>query len=493
MSKTIGGIKKCDLWYLGGNFDSDLLQSIETAEDLPKFKYRCAHSESLNLNDLRVRFTVSKYRSGRFNDETRATVQLTYGLRQTQIDDIKAMGKEIEAIAFYFWDSQNDECSITISEQSDDIATSNWYDFTYTMPYGSSMESPICCAIKFVGDDTPLVYERNWWLEVTELKDSDPKKADGNLIGGVPYNFDEQTGKPWSAYGWRGNVSFGWSVNGFYGNREQRSSLEVSHLLYKDRDDAIKAVKGEAVDPMDEDGGDDIRESDTELLYYNCDIYRSTSVTRSNAVKVETKKFTFKVQRFDENGEEIPTWRRSIFGIVGEMVGHYNVSFYNAEGVGGKVLEATKDGDIVPLNSVTGTPIATWHETDKNIFYYFANVSTNMIIYDDYEKAISDIDRLRGGQDGLDETEYNGNTVEFDLGMSDTYLLDSGEVRRLANIFNMNVDPDGAILSGMYVALSMHNNPIDVCIDLFALPVSCNGFVETDFTNIIFDIVSDEE
>lgn len=493
MSKTIEGIKKCDLWYLGGNFDSDLLQSINSADDVPKFKYRCAHSESLNLNDLRCRFTVSRYRSGRFNDEARATVQLTYGLRQQQIDDIDAMGKVIEAIAFYFSDSQNDGCKITISEQSDDIATSNWYDFTYEMPYGTNMDAPIGCAIKFVGEDTPMVYERNWWLDIAELKDSDPKKPDGGLIGGVPYNFDEQTGKPWNAYGWRGNVGFGWSVSGFYGNREQRSSLEVSHLLYKDRDDAIKAVKGEDVDPMDEDGGDDIRESDTEILYYKCDIYRSTSVTRKNAAKVESKEFTFKVQRLNEKGEEIPTWRRSIFGVVGEMVGHYNVSFYNADGIGGKVLEATEDGNIVSLHSVTGAPVATWHETDKNIFYYFANVSTNMIIYDSMESARDDVDRLRGGLDGLDETEYNGNSVEFDLGMSDTYLLDSGEVRQLANIFNMNVDPDGSILSGMYVALSMHNNPIDVCIDLFALPVNCSGFVETDYTNIIFDIVSDNE
>lgn len=494
MSKRIEGIKKCDLWYLGGNFDTDLLMSINSAEDVPKFRYRCARSESLNLNDLRARFTVSRYRSGRFNDESRATVQLTYGLRQTQIDDINAMGKEIEAIAFYFSDSQNDGCAITISEQSDDIATSNWYDFTYEMPSGTNMDFPICCAIKFVGDDTPIVYERNWLLEIAELKDSDPKKPNGGLIGGVPYNFDDQTGKPWNSYPWRGNISFGWSVSGFYGNREQRSNLEVSHYLYKDRGDAIKAVKGEAVDPMDEEGegGEDIRESDTEILYYNCDIYRSTSVSRSNPTRIESKKFTFKVQRYDENGDEIPTWRRSVFGIVGEMVGHYNVSFYNAEGIGGKVLECTEDGEIVTPKSITGKPVATWHETDKNVFYYFANVSTNMIVYDDYNKALNDIDRLRGGLDELDKTEYNGNTVEFDVGMSETYLLSSNEVKNLARIFNMNVTNEGEILDGMYLALSMHNNPIDVCIDLFALPVSCNGFVETTLQTIVFDIAGDD-
>lgn len=520
MSKRIEGIKKCDLWYLGGNFNSDLLQSINSAEDVPKFSYRCARSDSLNLNDLRARFTVTRYRSGRFNDETRATVQLTYGLRQAQIDDIEAMGKEIEAIAFYFSDSQNDQCAITISEQHDDIATSDWYDFTYEMPGGTNMDAPIGCAIKFVGDDVPIVYERNWWLDIAELKDSDPKKPDGGLIGGVPYNFDEQTGKPWNAYGWRGNVGFGWSVNGFYGNREQRSTLEVSHYLYKDRDDAIKAVKGEEVEPMDENGESegDLAEDREVMLYYESFISKrgyNSSITENVGVSA----IHFRVQYKNNKGEQIVDPYRAICGYVAP-----NNTPNDANRFGNIIWVANRNINIIETkqNPVHGTiapskTIPSYTNTtgffppyiDDDIIYD-ARYNTNMRIFANQQDALN---FLGGGNptpigesgnkfnpSGFvgDKTVYNTVTSSPDADMSSVWILNQNQVNDLANIFatglTVQESETNGILTNFLItserSFFAHSEPINAVVDLFWLPFDPSEFVNKSFGHISF--VSDK-
>lgn len=508
-SKTIEGIKKCDLWYLGGNFDSDLLQSIETADDVPKFRYRCTHSESLDLNDLRCRFTVSRYRSGRFNNETRATVQLTYGLRQSQIDDIKKMGKEVEAIVFYFKDSQNEGNKITISEQSDLIATSNWYDFTYEMPRGKNMNSPIACVIKFVGEDTPLVYERNWWLEICELKDSDPKKPDGRLIEGVPYNFDQQTGKPWNAYGWRGNISFPWSVAGLYGNREQRSILETSHVLYKSQEDAIKKVKGEEVDPMDEDGegGDDLAEDREVTLYYESDI-SSRTYNSATSTHIGASNIHFRVQYKNNKGEEIVNPYRAICGYVtNNNVPNDSNRFGNIIWVANNNINLLEtEQHPVSGSMVTSKTIPNYANTtgffppyidDDTI--YDARYRTNMRIFANEQDAL---DFLNGdnptpiGESGNkfnpngfigDKTVFNDGHDMAGGGMSSCWIMNESQLEDLASVFTTGLtkveEQDGDLVINITKtcarAFASHGEPIDAVVDLFWLPFDPSEFVIT--------------
>ena len=243
-----------------------------------------------------------------------------------------------------------------------------------------------------------------------------------------------------------------------------------------------------------EDDDIDVQDRDKYTLYYECDIYHSLLPSRVNKVFDEHKIFTFEITTTDEHGEEIPNWRRAVVGYVAQIDGHYNIVF-SRTGVG-KILSCTIDGQEVEANSFPwGDQVATWQDNDHaGLYYYWANVSTNMLIYGSRTDAENDLEKILGRDDTWDKTNYGDNVCEYNNGMSETYLLEPYQVKSLANIFNMNIsteDTEVNMYQGMYLALCMHNNPIDVCCDLFMLPIDVTSFCEVSVDTIKFDIASD--
>ncbi|MCQ2077726.1 MAG: hypothetical protein MJZ20_12005 [Bacteroidaceae bacterium] len=126
--------------------------------------------------------------------------------------------------------------------------------------------------------------------------------------------------------------------------------------------------------------------------------------------------------------------------------------------------------------------------------YYWSNIVTNMFIFETYQKGL---DAIQSGIiDGLlsdtpipdtAPTPLADNEIDYDGGMSETFLLTKADINKLADRLTIEVSTDGSVLRNMFVGLSMHNNPIDVVIDLFALPIKIDDFVETEEADIDFN------
>lgn len=135
--------------------------------------------------------------------------------------------------------------------------------------------------------------------------------------------------------------------------------------------------------------------------------------------------------------------------------------------------------------------------TNNNLFdgyYYWSNIVTNMYVFDSYENAVNAIEH--GIIDGLlvnanigdtEKTPLEDNEIDYDGGMSETFLLTKDTINQLADRLTIEVSADGSVLRNMFVGLSMHNNPVDVVIDLFALPIEVTDFVTTEVSKIDFN------
>ena len=116
-----------------------------------------------------------------------------------------------------------------------------------------------------------------------------------------------------------------------------------------------------------------------------------------------------------------------------------------------------------------------------------------MYIFDTLQHAV---DAMTGAIDGLlkfteeeetTPTPLNENDILTDVGMSNTYILTEVSLKTLTQCFNVQVDTNANLFSKMFVGMSMHSNPIDSCIDLFAMPIDAEDFCECEWETIDFN------
>lgn len=177
----------------------------------------------------------------------------------------------------------------------------------------------------------------------------------------------------------------------------------------------------------------------------------------------------------------------------GELTDYKNITFVKNPAF--NVYKILENGVDVTRSYDWSRRFTVWKNNVLfNDEYYWSNIVTNMYIFETYQKGL---DAIQSGIiDGLlsdspipdtTPTPLSDNEIDYDGGMSETFLLTKADMNKLADRLTIEVSADGSVLRNMFVGLSMHNNPIDVVIDLFALPIQVDDFVETEETSIDFN------
>lgn len=109
--------------------------------------------------------------------------------------------------------------------------------------------------------------------------------------------------------------------------------------------------------------------------------------------------------------------------------------------------------------------------------YIKSHVNTNMVILGGDGSALPT-------NPTTEDMLANTNNNDFNVGLSECWVLSKSNMIDLAQVFNTTVDRT-ATGSGEYVVaewitgLSAYSSPLDVICDLFALPISIDGFCDT--------------
>mgnify|MGYP003312253381 CR=1 FL=1 len=286
---------------------------------------------------------------------------------------------------------------------------------------------------------------------------------------------------------------FGFS-NKYY--RGASAELSATYKIFKDKGGAIKYLNtGDDSGEIGDDTGDSVGKDREYTLYYYADVYKTQFSHRNPSTFVRRDKIEFVVSMYDPKKDmPIAKFNRGVIGWVDDDNG--------SNGMNLRFMKNTTVNNLIEIR-VNGVKVDNFdfsavHSTYKNNYkdgnyYYYAKINTNMYIFDSLANAQGLIDDLNdklngllhGGQNGdTVETNLNTNSVDYGCGMSETFILTKAQMLELAQRFNTVVSSEGNILSGMFIGLGMHNNPIDVCIDLFALPIVVDDFVVTTKSHI---------
>lgn len=316
-------------------------------------------------------------------------------------------------------------------------------------------------------------------------------KDSNDVIHTIGYDAVTRDGAEVSWHAWYGDYSQPVSFDSLFFRDYIKNSqivLKVPYKMFKSEEGARQFLKyGDDSDDANK-GGDDGEGKDREyVLYYYADIYRTQFSHRSPSQKVARKKIEFVVKARDDKGETIPKFKYGVIGVVDDENpnGYYNVKF-EKDGNIDNVVKIYVDGQEVSDFNF-GTCESVWSDNFKpndGAWYYYARVQTNIKI----TSLLGDALQSAQGDD-LEPMEFNDNGIRLDTGMSETYILTNYDLHRLAECFNVQVTSDGGLLSSMFVGMSMHQNPIDCCIDLFALPFDANEFCTTATETIDFNPV----
>lgn len=411
---------------------------------------------------------------------------------------LRADNRAFEEWADYLDDI--DEIVLFLSTPSEDCEISADTNETYGEDgYNLSGYTGINFSVMAKTSDGTILDTFNWgYVPLNNCTFSTYLDVDGNYHFGWAREFDAGRATLfWDI----GNNNGGFTVSTPYLCMGQRTEFITSHDVYKDYKSAYNHLKyGTDDGKLEEDGSEGgTSERDTDILYFNCKIMRAQFSHRNPSEFVENVEVKFKIKSYDpETGKMIPNANRGVIGWVDDSVsGYKNVRFiYNTTTK--NVIECSLNGtDIKPSSFDYNQFYGTYTDNFKyGNYYYYGRVNTNMYIFDSLHNAQQFIDGLNDGLNGLitggqvgDLTDMTltNNDVNYNVGMSETYILTQVQVSQLADRFNMNVTADGNILDGLFMGLSMYNNPIDVCIDLFALPVNVTDFVETSSHSIDFN------
>lgn len=304
----------------------------------------------------------------------------------------------------------------------------------------------------------------------------------------IPYVSIQGGGNPGTMYQSIISMLAGWQSATSKCIGQIKSTLPIASSL----SGALKYINNGDESELLNGGGEEVAERNIDTLYLKSTVYRSVTSSRTQAVKVESHRWEFDVQRYTDDGKQIAKWNRGVIGFVNDTnTGHYNLGFMENTATK-NLVKIRVDGVEVPKTTFSWlTGLTTYTENTKDViedqtYFYWSDISTNMYIFDTLYNAQQAIQGIEDGivkmfeGDDLTNTHLNDNDLDFNTDMSDCFVLDQADVQALARRFNAYVTSDGSIISDLFVGLGIHENPIDCNIDLFEMPIDVSGFCETE-------------
>lgn len=276
--------------------------------------------------------------------------------------------------------------------------------------------------------------------------------------------------------------------------KECNTTVTATQRIFASELDARKYLKfdDETGDINNKGGGESVGVDREYKLYYYADIYKTQFSHRKPSSKIGREKFEFIVKMRDKDGNAINKYNRGVIGWVDDSNadGRKNLRFMKNTATN-NYLYANVDGTKIENFDFTNayTTYTKNFKPDDDIYYYYANIQTNMYIFDTLANAQNFLDGLNDKLIGILEdfsqidnttdTVMNDNDVASDTNMSNAYILSKVDLHLLARAFNVQVN-NGNIVQSLFVGLSIYQNPIDCNIDLFGLPFEVSEF--TDYT-----------
>lgn len=210
---------------------------------------------------------------------------------------------------------------------------------------------------------------------------------------------------------------------------------------------------------------------------------------------VDGFKIEFKRSDGARNPISVMTGLELISKIEGNATTYRNITFVKNPNF--EVYKILENGVDVTNSFDWTTRWTVWENNNLfEGFYYWASIDTNMYIFESYQKGLDAINTgiingLLKDSIGLGtiETPLNDNIINYDCGMSETWILDEASARKLATQFNMELNDNNTnIIGDVIIGLSMYQNPIDVVVDFFDIPIKIDDFYEAEYDTFSFGI-----
>lgn len=511
---TITDIRPIDLYWLACNYNQGMLETLYNGGDasgvISPFKYTNNKSTSTNLHDIFFNINVDHYTDARFGEYEAHGVSINYRMRDAQIQEIEARGKEISEIVIYY-SGDNELTYADINLSFDDISQKTFYaiDPGNRIGYFKVM-------IKFT-DNTISDFSINWGLDLLNCTYSNYRDEVGDYVDGFPWVIEGD--RVQQSFGWiNGNNDSKGSVDGLYGNYEQKTSFMLSHKTFQSHADALAYLKYGIDNSLEEDDGESGEPAEDRIttLFYASNIY-SRAYNDSNLQRLGASTIYIDIQYARNDGTIIVDKNRAICGYVNTNnavndENHFgNIIWMAANNV--KILETKQSwlnggfADTQTLPNFANTTGFYGPLIDGNTIYE-SRYNTNMRIFANRADAE---EFLRGGNptpiaggtnagqfnpDKLvgDPTVYNNPSADISADMSSCWILTKSEVDELANILATGLTSQESEENGILVntllttgrSFSAHAEPIDAIVDLFWLPFNPREFSNNDYDHLVF-------
>lgn len=288
-----------------------------------------------------------------------------------------------------------------------------------------------------------------------------------------------------------GTNNGGYHIETPYLTKSQTTSFTFSHKVYETIDNAINHLKYGIEDGalgQEESDSEDL--TDTVLYYYDTmECYNDLGMT--DLVETFHKQIIVR-------GEDLPlNLERTL--VTYSVNPNGLVDFHVVNG-GDQYLSNVKINGVVEYDKNDNLP--------HNLTYYITQFDTcGFGMYYDPIRELYVKNTIKTNMRGIgangdlippesiigegDEMHGNSNTADYDVGLSECWLLSKESVQALGKKFNTTVDrsqdnSSAYVVGDWIIGLGAYPNPLDVVCDLFYLPVSVDDFVDSTISSFTF-------
>ena len=299
-------------------------------------------------------------------------------------------------------------------------------------------------------------------------------------------------------YAWAmGTNNGGYHIETPYITKSQTTSFTFSHKVYETIDNAINHLKYGIEDgALGQEEGNSEELTDTVLYYYDTmELYNDLGMT--DLVETYHKQIIVR-------GEDVPlNLERTLVSYSVNNNG--TVDFHVANG-GDQYLTNVKINQLeYDIND----------NLSHNLTYYITQFDTcGFGMYYDPIRELYVKNTIKTNMRGIgangdlippesiigegDEMLGNSNTADYDVGLSECWLLSKESVQALGKKFNTTVDrsqdnSSAYVVGDWIVGLGAYPNPLDVVCDLFYLPVDVSDFTDSTISYFTFSPIESGE
>lgn len=477
MSKTFNFTPTTACWY-SCNFSQPLLTVLwgsnsNSGLDMKGFRYTL-DEQGTDIDDIFIMVSVSNLTdAGGIVGGGDQFVKL--GLSSGYDYDNYILPNKDNIIDIAFGYVPNDTTKGALSIESSEISDPTTNDL-YISGYD---DGTFKCVIKLDDDTIIGPFECRKYLQSTYT----------HSVTGDPVFFSR--GGQDADYAWAmGTNNGGYHIETPYLTKSQTTSFTFSHKVYETIDNAINHLKYGIEDgALGQEESDSEELTDTVLYYYDTmELYNDLGMT--DLAETYHKQIIVRGSDLPLNLERtLVTYSVNPNGLV---------DFHVANG-GNQYLTNVKinqlEYDISDNLSHNLTYYITQFDTcgfgmyyDPINGYYVKNtIKTNMRGIGANGDLIPPESIIREG----DEMLSNSNSADYDVGLSECWLLSKESVQSLGKKFNTTVDrsqdnSSAYVVGDWILGLSAYPNPLDVVCDLFYLPVDVGDFVDSTQDSFTF-------